>query len=195
MPPGRRFVLLDRDGTINVERNYLDTAEGVELLPGAVEGLRALRALGLGLVVITNQSGLGRGLFSLGTLQAIHARLEALLEEAGVRLDGIYWCPHVPDDGCRCRKPRPGLVHRAARDLGFDPARAFVIGDKRADIELGRGIGATTILVTTGYGAAERLDPAVQPDAVAADLPGAAEEIRRRILGSPQDTAACGPST
>jgi D-glycero-D-manno-heptose 1,7-bisphosphate phosphatase len=181
MSAGRRFVLLDRDGTINVERNYLATPAGVELLPGAAEGLRAMRALGLGLVVITNQSGIGRGLFDLETLQAIHARLDALLADAGVRLDGTYWCPHVPDDGCECRKPKPGLVLQAARELGFDPARAFVVGDKRVDIELGRGVGATTILVTTGYGAAEQLDPAVQPDAVVPDLLGAAAEIGRRI--------------
>lgn len=152
MPMKRRFALLDRDGTINVERHYLSTPQGLELLPNTLAGLRCLAELGLGLVVISNQSGVGRGLIAPQALDAIHARLGELLRQGGVVLDGLFTCPHTDADGCDCRKPRPGLVHQAAAALGFDPAQSFVIGDKACDIDLGRAVGATTFLVRTGYG-------------------------------------------
>jgi D-glycero-D-manno-heptose 1,7-bisphosphate phosphatase len=148
----QRFVLLDRDGTLIVERNYLARVEDVELLPAAAQGLHLLSQAGLGLAVITNQSGLGRGYFDWATLGAIHARMTQFLADEDVSLAGIYVCPHVPDDGCDCRKPQPGLVHRAAAELHFDPAASFVIGDKPCDIELGDRVGAVTFLVRTGYG-------------------------------------------
>lgn len=149
----RRFVLLDRDGTLIAERNYLACVEDVELLPGAAPGLRLLNQAGLGLAVVTNQSGLGRGYFDWAALDAIHARMTQLLADEDVTLAGIYVCPHVPDDGCACRKPQPGLAHRAAAELHFELAASFVIGDKPCDIELGRRLGAVTFLVRTGYGA------------------------------------------
>jgi D-glycero-D-manno-heptose 1,7-bisphosphate phosphatase len=173
----RRFVLLDRDGTINVEREYLARADEVELLPNALAGLSRLRRLGLGLAVVTNQSGLGRGYFDRAALDAIHQRLADLLAIGGVALDGVYVCPHVPEDGCPCRKPEPGLARRAAVELGIDLARAFVIGDKPCDIELGRRVGATTILVRTGYGARVEARGEARPDFVVADLLEAAEVI------------------
>ena len=101
----QRFVVLDRDGTINVERHYLSHPDQVELIANAALGLAALNTLGLGLIVVTNQSGVGRGMFDVARLDAIHARLRDLLAAEGVRLDGIYYCPHLPDAGCRCRKP------------------------------------------------------------------------------------------
>lgn len=149
----RRFVLLDRDGTLIAERNYLARAEDVELLPAAARGLHLLNQSGLGLAVLTNQSGLGRGYFDWAALDAIHARMTQLLAGEDVSLAGIYVCPHVPDDGCACRKPQPGLAYRAAAELHFDPAASFVIGDKPCDIELGRRLDAVTFLVRTGYGA------------------------------------------
>jgi D-glycero-D-manno-heptose 1,7-bisphosphate phosphatase len=149
----RRFVALDRDGTVIAERHYLSDPEQVELLEGAADGLRRLRELGLGLVLVTNQSAVGRGYFDLSRLEEIHRRLRELLDAEGVTLDGIYYCPHTPDEGCACRKPRPEMIEAAARELGFDPSRAFVVGDKACDVELGRGVGATTLLVRTGYGA------------------------------------------
>src|SRR5271166_4576848 len=111
-PP--RFVALDRDGTIIVERQYLSDPEAVELLPGAAAGLRTMRNLGLGLVVVTNQSAVGRGYFDLARLDEIHGRLRELLAGEDVTIDGIYVCPHTPEDGCRCRKPLPILLKRAA---------------------------------------------------------------------------------
>jgi D-glycero-D-manno-heptose 1,7-bisphosphate phosphatase len=149
----RRFVLLDRDGTLIAERNYLARVEDVELLPGAAAALRRLHDAGFGLAVLTNQSGLGRGYFDWAALDAVHAHLTLLLANEGVSLDGIYVCPHTPEDACDCRKPQIGLLQRAAEELHFDPAASFVIGDKPCDIELGRRIGAVTFLVRTGYGA------------------------------------------
>lgn len=149
----RRFVLLDRDGTLIAERHYLARVEDVELLPPAAQGLRLLGQAGLGLAVLTNQSGLSRGYFDQAALDAIHVHLRQLLARQGVSLDGIFVCPHAPGDGCDCRKPEPGLALRAAAELHFDCAASFLIGDKACDIELGRRLGATTFLVRTGYGA------------------------------------------
>src|SRR5271165_6194348 len=148
----RRYVLLDRDGTINAERHYLASPDGLELLPNALAGLQRMTELGLRLVVISNQSGLSRGYIQAAALTAIHERLRLLLAEGGVALDGIYFCPHTEADNCSCRKPKPGLVQQAAAELGFDVGNAFVIGDKACDIDLGHAVGATTLLVRTGYG-------------------------------------------
>jgi D-glycero-D-manno-heptose 1,7-bisphosphate phosphatase len=175
-----RFVLLDRDGTLIAERNYLARVEEVELLPGTAQGLRLLRQAGLGLAVLTNQSGLGRGYFDWAALNAVHAHLTQLLAGQGVSLDGIYVCPHSPDEECDCRKPQLGLVQRAAAELHFDPAESFVIGDKPCDIELGRQIGAVTFLVRTGYGADwER--KGLQADYIVDDVLAAASIILGKI--------------
>jgi histidinol-phosphate phosphatase family protein len=177
----KRYVALDRDGTIIVERHYLSDPNLVELLPGAAAGLRELRALGFGLVVVTNQSAIGRGFFDQAQLGRIHARLEELLEAEGVRLDGIYACPHLPDDACACRKPNVGLLEAASQDLGFDAAETFVIGDNVSDIQLGRRAGATTILVRTGYGAAVADAGAAHADHVVDDLVSAAKVVRESL--------------
>jgi D-glycero-D-manno-heptose 1,7-bisphosphate phosphatase len=182
----RRFVLLDRDGTLIVERNYLARIEDVELLPAAAQGLRLLNQLGLGLAVLTNQSGIGRGYFDRATVDAIHSRLTAMLAHEGVALAGIYVCPHTPDDGCACRKPQRGLAQRAEAELHFDPSASFVLGDKACDIELGRRLGATTFLVRTGYGAlAER--EGLQADYVVDDVLAAAHVIRTLLDGAEED--------
>jgi D-glycero-D-manno-heptose 1,7-bisphosphate phosphatase len=177
-------VLLDRDGTLIEERNYITDAGQVQLIPGAARSLRRLKEMGLGLVVITNQSALGRGYLDEAGLSAIHEKLHALLREEKVRLDAIYYCPHKPDDDCSCRKPRSGLVERAAKDLRFDPGESFVIGDKASDVEMGRNVGATTLLVRTGYGAQAAADGAAQPDYVVSDLSAAAEVIAQLLKKS-----------
>jgi len=147
-PAAAPAVILDRDGTIVVDRDYLDDPDQLEFLPGAVEGLRLLRERGHRLVVVTNQSGVGRGRFSLSRLEEIHARLLQRLRAAGAEIDAIYYCPHRPEDRCECRKPKPKLVLQAASELGFEPSAAIVIGDKSSDIELGRNLGAKTMLVS-----------------------------------------------
>lgn len=178
----RRYVILDRDGTLIEERNYLSDPAGVVLLPQALEGLRAFGEMGFGLVVVTNQAGIGRGYFSATDLQRVNDRLRALLRAGGVDWDEIYHCPHAPDAGCECRKPKPGLALRAARELGFDLRQAVVIGDKACDLELGHAINARTILVRTGYGAELAADSSelarLHPDAVVADLSEAAAWVQ-----------------
>lgn len=180
----RRFVILDRDGTLIVERHYLRDPDGVELLPGVIEGLARLRRMGLGLIVVTNQAGIGRGYFGRETVEAIQARLEYLLGAAGIALDASYYCPHAPWDGCDCRKPAPGLVHRAEAEFGFDAKGCFVIGDNAGDIELGIGIGARTILVTTGYGRQVLQDGRVHPDFVVSSFANAADVVEQCLKES-----------
>ncbi len=177
----QRFVILDRDGTIIRECHYLSDVDAVELVPAAVPGLRMLREMDLGIVVVTNQSGLGRGHFDHDRLGCIHERMTELLVEEGVHLDRIYFCPHIPKDYCSCRKPEIGMIERAARELHFDPAKSFVIGDKPCDIELGRRVGATTLLVLTGHGKEYAEDPTVGADYVVDDLHAAAQAIRARL--------------
>ena len=170
--------MLDRDCTMIVERHYLSDPDGVELVPGAARGLSQLSEAGLGLVVITNQSGIGRGLFDEARLDLIHRRLCVLLEAEGVRLDGIYFCPHTPQDDCLCRKPGLRLLETAANDLGFDRQDCFVVGDKSCDIELGQRAGATTFLVRTGYGAQTVEEGSLRSDYTVDDLWEASQVIR-----------------
>jgi D-glycero-D-manno-heptose 1,7-bisphosphate phosphatase len=150
----RRAAFLDRDGTLIRDRDYLSDPAGVELIPGTVEGLRALRDAGLALVVVTNQSGIARGLYSEADYHRVAARLDEILESHGVRPDLTLFCPHHPDHGgpCSCRKPETGMHLRAARELGLDPGRSFFVGDKVSDVEAGRRLGGQGILVLTGYG-------------------------------------------
>lgn len=183
-----RVVLLDRDGTIVVDRDYLDDPAGLEFLPGAAEGLRRLHRGGYRLVVISNQSGVGRGLFSLERLQAVNRRLAERVREIGAELAGIYCCPHRPEDQCACRKPNILLVQQAARELDFEPSAAVVIGDRDSDIELGRRLGATTILITNAGDPARTTDHGA--DHVATDLLQAALLIER--LEDQQSTVAPG---
>jgi D-glycero-D-manno-heptose 1,7-bisphosphate phosphatase len=143
--------------------------------------LRELASLGLGIVVITNQSAIGRGYLDETDLERIHRRMSSLLGERGAHLDGIYWCPHRPEEQCDCRKPRTGLARRAAGELGFDPGRGFVVGDKSADVELGKALGASTLLVRTGKGARTEQERTARPDHVVDDLRQAARLIARLV--------------
>ncbi len=169
----RRFVLVDRDGTINEERHHLAAADEVALIPGSAEALVRLRDLGFGIVVVTNQAEVGRGNLDPAELDRIHRRLGALLADRGASVDAIEVCPHRPEDGCDCRKPAPGMALRAAARLGFDPDATVVIGDHLADLGMGRAIGATTVLVRTGHGAEAEPDAGDLADHVADDLAGA----------------------
>lgn len=182
--PQRRFAILDRDGTIIVERHYLSDPDLVELLPGAAQGLRQMRELGLGLVVVTNQSPIGRGYFGLERLEKIHQRMRDLLAEEGIQLDGIYFCPHRPDEHCACRKPETGMLDQAAEELGFDKQASFVVGDKPCDIELGQRVGAATFLVRTGYGDEVVSAQSASPDYVVNDLWQAAKAISSLLQGN-----------
>ena len=170
----RRFALLDRDGTVNVDKHYLSDPDQLELLPGSGEAIARLNKAGWGVVIVTNQSGIGRGYFDMDRLAQIHARLHELLAEHGAHVDDIQICPHGPNDDCLCRKPLPGMVLRAAEHLGFDPKNAIMVGDKEVDVGLGHAVGATSFLVRTGYGRTQesttKADHVVDDLAAAVDL-------------------------
>jgi D-glycero-D-manno-heptose 1,7-bisphosphate phosphatase len=177
----RRALFLDRDGTISPEIGFLDDVERVELLPRAAEAIRLAETAGFVTVLVTNQSGVARGLFSEARLDEIHGQLQAKLKESGATLADIYYCPHHPDVGpagyrknCRCRKPNPGMLLRAGEELGLDLKRSYMVGDRVTDIEAGRRAGTRTALVRTGLGDAElrRFDElgVDAPDYVAGDL-------------------------
>jgi D-glycero-D-manno-heptose 1,7-bisphosphate phosphatase len=148
----RRLALVDRDGTIIVDRVYLSDPDGIEFAPGAIEGLRLLRDGGFALVLVTNQSGIARGLFDLATLERIHHRLKSMLAAEGLKLEAIYFCPHGPDDGCECRKPKPGMLKKAMRDWGFKPDAVVVIGDSQADMGAAEAAGVAGVRVVAAGG-------------------------------------------
>jgi D-glycero-D-manno-heptose 1,7-bisphosphate phosphatase len=170
LPGLRRAVFLDRDGTINEERNYLHRVEDFAFIPGVPRAIGRLNRAGYLVVVVTNQSGVARGYFELADVHALHAHLQQQLVEQQSRVDGFFICPHHPEEGrdpwrrrCDCRKGAPGLLLRAAAALRIDLTRSFMVGDKPADIEAGRRAGCASLLVLTGHGlrTARDLDPAV----------------------------------
>jgi heptosyltransferase-2 len=143
-------IFLDRDGTLNPDSGYIRSSDQFELFPGVAQALSRLKQAGARLIVVTNQSGIGRGFFSIIDLDAIHAKLRRLLDESGVSLDAIYVCPHHPDDACGCRKPNRGLIDQAAGEQPVDLSRSYLIGDHARDMELAKRVGSRSILVTTG---------------------------------------------
>ena len=183
-----RAVFLDRDGTLIEEKGYIYRPEEVRLLPKAVEAVSYLKSLGLKVVILTNQSGIGRGFYTEADYRKVMAYLFNLLGGRQAAVDASYFCPHAPWEGCPCRKPSPGMAERAAEELSLDLARSFVVGDKKSDMELARATGARGILVRTGYGA--ETEKSVTPlwDAVADDLAEAAKIIRGWIAGESDET-------
>lgn len=143
-------IFLDRDGTLNPDPGYIRSPDQFELLPGVAEALARLKQAGARLILVTNQSGIGRGLLSTPDLEAVHMKLKNLLHAAGASLDAVYVCPHHPDDRCSCRKPNPGMIDQALRDQPIDLTRAYMIGDHVRDMELAKRVGVRSILVTTG---------------------------------------------
>jgi D-glycero-D-manno-heptose 1,7-bisphosphate phosphatase len=172
-----RAVFLDRDGTLIVEKHYLSDPEDVELIPGAVEALKLLEAAGFKLILVTNQSAIGRGMFDETRLGEIHSRLGQILAADDLVLDGMYYCPHHPDDGCDCRKPATGMPRRAEQELSVASTDSFMIGDNLADIGLARNIGATSLLVRTGYGTILEQQRVAHADYVVDDILAAAQQI------------------
>jgi D-glycero-D-manno-heptose 1,7-bisphosphate phosphatase len=172
----RAAVFLDRDGVICEEVDYLSDPDQLRLLPGAAEAIRQLNDAGVPTILVTNQSGIGRGYFTAEAVDAIHDRLRAELAAQGASLDAIQCCPHRPDEGCQCRKPRAGLLRRAAAEHGVELRASVMVGDKLSDLEAGRAAGCGTVLVLTGYGGRER-HGVTADDHVADDLRAAVEWI------------------
>lgn len=143
---GRSWLLLDRDNTILDDPGYLSDPDQVVFLPGALEGLKRFHEAGWPLVVLTNQSGIGRGYFGVEELKAVHDRFQELLAERGVKLSGIFYCPHSPEEGCNCRKPAPGLAEQASRELGLELSEAIMVGDKESDLLLGREVECRQVI-------------------------------------------------
>lgn len=178
-------VILDRDGTINEQVGYVNHPDRFWLLPGVASAIRRLNDLAIPVVVATNQAGAARGYYPEQLLEIVHEKMRLLLAEGGARIDGLYVCPHLPGCGiphlavdCDCRKPRTGMLERAARELDLDLERSYVVGDRMGDVRFGQRVGARSILVLTGYGKGELQHmTGTTPDFVAADLTKAVDWI------------------
>ncbi len=163
-------VFLDRDGTINEDIGYLSDPEKLVLIKGAARAIRLLNEAGIKVIVISNQSGVGRGYYTDAHVDAVNERMKEYLAEEGARVDGIYYCNHHPDFDCNCRKPRTGLAERAAKEHGLNHERAYVVGDKACDVSLAKNLKGRGILVLTGKGADEIECMEEAPDFVAQDI-------------------------
>ena len=169
---GNKAVFIDRDGTINVNVEYLDTPDEFKMYPTVAEGIKLLKEKGYKIIVITNQSGIARGFFSEETLEKIHQRMKNELNEKGATIDAIYHCPHHPDAKCDCRKPNTALIERAIRDFDIDTENSFFIGDRMLDVEAGHKIGVKTVLVPENKQKVEeeRKESDIEPDCYCDDF-------------------------
>jgi D-glycero-D-manno-heptose 1,7-bisphosphate phosphatase len=197
---GNIAVFLDRDGTVNEEVDYLTSPQDLHLIPRSAEAVRLANELGLRVIIVTNQSGVARGLLTEAELLAVHRALADRLAAGGAAVDAIYYCPHHPSEGtgtyrreCDCRKPGTGMIDRAVREFRIDPARSYVIGDRTVDVGMAKNAGARAILVLTGYGREERVlceRDGIPLDYVADDLFDAMEFVARDIHNHTETTQA-----
>ena len=185
----RPAVFLDRDGTVLEEAGYLDRLERLVFFPFAIDAIRLLNRGGFAVVIITNQSGVGRGMYEEEFVVRAHAVVDERVKAGGGRVDGFYYCPHHPTAeleryrrDCDCRKPGPGMLRAAAADLDLDLSRSFAVGDKWTDVQAGLAAGGKGILVRTGYGRSSETSPrrSVEPTFVADDLIAAVSWILRQ---------------
>ncbi len=176
-----KAVFIDRDGTINVDVHYLDDPNKFEMYPGVGEGVKKLKDSGFKIIVVTNQSGIARGYFTELQLSKIHEKMEKEFQRSDVILDGIYYCPHHPDDNCNCRKPKTGLFEKAIKEHNIDVIESYMLGDKILDIDSGKKIGVRTILIPEPHIREECLSKKNEcehnPDYVADDFLDAVEWI------------------
>ncbi len=183
----KRAVFLDRDGTIHPDTGYLHNPDEVEIYPAVLRGMKLLADRGFLLFLVTNQSGVGRGYFSAAAVERVHGKIVGELAKDGISLAGIAYCPHRPGEGCRCRKPAPGLILDLAGRHGVDPARSYMVGDKLTDIEAGRRAGCRTVLLAAAreLSGLRRQEGWRDPDRVAGDL----HEAALWITGAPPEEA------
>lgn len=181
-----KAVFLDKDGTINVDKGYIDHYHKIDLLPNSAGAIKSLNSAGFKVIIVSNQAGIARGYFGEDTLQAIDKTLQKKLLCHAAYYDAVYYCPHHPEFGiypykkeCECRKPSPGMLIKAAEDFDLDLSESYMIGDKASDIEAGKRAGCKTILVLTGYGeeSKKNLPDGSKPDHVAKDLLEAANWV------------------
>ena len=191
-PAAQRAVFFDRDGTLNEEIGHMSDLRHFRVYPFAAEAVRLVNQAGLLAIVLTNQAGVGKGLFQESLVEEAHRRLTRRIQAGGGRLDAIFYCPHHPDASveeyrvtCLCRKPAPGMAATAAAQFGIDLAKSFVVGDRFVDVELARQVGARSVLVLTGFGRneweAQRVTGAGLPDYVAKDARDAVRWILRHL--------------
>lgn len=178
---GRPVIFLDRDGTLNEQVGFINHVDRFQLFPWSAEAVRLVNRSGFGAIVVTNQSGVARGITPETLVEAVHSRLRELLGRAGAHVDAIYCCPHLTEDACECRKPKPGMLLRAQKELGIDLSRSWVVGDSYPDLEMAWNAGARGALVLTGYGSGYyengREIWARQPDILAPNVYSAVMEI------------------
>ena len=185
----RRAVFLDRDGTINVEKNYLHKIADFEFISGAQEAIKKLKDAGFLVIVVSNQSGIGRGYFDEQAVETLHQYVQSELAAYGTSIDAFYFCPHHPEKGlgsykvaCDCRKGNPGMLLQAAQEYEIDLQKSFMVGDKLADIEAGERAGCKSILVLTGYGATTTLKTEAATVEKCRDLDCAATSIINDLI-------------
>lgn len=181
-------VFVDRDGTINVDVDFLSSPAQLQLIPRSAQAIRELNELDIPVIVITNQSGIARGLYSEDDLKTVHRALDAMLLKSNASILDYFYCPHHPREGiapyvqdCACRKPKPGMLNDAKARYGFDLSRSFVVGDKEIDVRTGKSVGAVSIQVATGYGTAEKDLCSDVRDHYASDLYDAVQFIKTRL--------------
>jgi D-glycero-D-manno-heptose 1,7-bisphosphate phosphatase len=176
---GRPAVFLDRDGTLSEERGFIDRLELVEIFPWTSDAIRLLNRAGFAVVVVTNQSAIGRGIIDQAFLQSVHDAFDRHLAKSGARVDRYYFCPHHPDAPlpeyrmvCRCRKPAPGMIEQAAAELGLDLSRSFMVGDRPIDVASGHAAGVRSVLVRSGHssGGSDAPPGLREPDAILNNL-------------------------
>lgn len=187
--PAKIAVFVDRDGTICFDKHYLADPIGLELIPTVAEGIKRLNDAGIQVIVVTNQSGIARGHFTPERLDEIHGRMKEALGVRGAHVDDIFYCPHMPDAGCPCRKPAPGMLYDARDKHDIDLGKSFVIGDRMMDIELAHAVGATGILVPEP-GDQYHIDDEIakskcKPELRAKDFSEAAEMVLARMRQAP----------
>jgi D-glycero-D-manno-heptose 1,7-bisphosphate phosphatase len=186
----RPAVFLDRDGTIGEELGYVNHIDRFQMFPYAAEAIRELNLAKIPVIVVTNQGGIARNIFPESLVHEVHKKMIAELAAGGAHVDAIYFCPHKSEDTCECRKPNPGLLHRAAREHSLDLAASWIVGDRYGDLEMGHTTASRGILVMTGYGRGEyelhRSTWARQPDALAENLRDAVRLILRNGGGAPR---------
>ena len=172
----RKAAFIDRDGTLIEEVNFLSRVEDLQIFPYTAEALRLLKDAGFLVIVLTNQSGIGRGIFDESAMHEIH---DAIQLELGGMIDAFYYCPHLPCDGCECRKPELGMIKSAMADRPIDLAGSWMFGDKKIDVETGINAGISSAMVLTGYGRAHSQTMEIKPDVLAEDLLAAVREALR----------------